>query len=189
MHDALDFWGFVCFFVDATGGGWYKVNKSVFFMKGIDMSNFHYVVNETREQAYERKMNLQKEKARLVRLIYDPEIQKVALSFIKQNRQPVDLEALKLAPFFGKSYWYWQEKICIGTFLIFFLWMVLFFVGSGGSNALRETCLFFMAVGAGALSFFFFSFIYMIAHASSKELAICLIVAEHFKQTQPKNSP
>ena len=110
------------------------------------MSNFHYVVNETREQAYERKMNLQKEKARLVRLIYDPEIQKVALSFIKQNRQPVDLEALKLAPFFGKSYWYWQEKICIGTFLIFFLWMVLFFVGSGGSNALRETCLFFFSL-------------------------------------------
>lgn len=63
------------------------------------MSNFHYVVNETREQAYERKMNLQKEKARLVRLIYDPEIQKVALSFIKQNRQTRRSRSFKTCAF------------------------------------------------------------------------------------------
>lgn len=153
------------------------------------MSNFHYVVNETREQAYERKMRLQSEKARLVRLMKDPKIQEAAMFFIKQNRLPEEDEALYLAPFFGKSYRFWYVETSWTVLAVLLLNVGAFLIGTVAPPFIKETCLFIMAVADGVAFLHFFFGVFMMTQVRNKELAICLLVDSYLKQTQKKNSP
>lgn len=153
------------------------------------MSEFHYVVNETREQAYERKMRLQTEKARLVRLMKDPKIQEAAMFFIKQNRLPKDDEALYLAPFFGKSYRFWYVEAWWTVLAVLLLNVGAFLIGAVAPPFIKETCLFVMAVADGVAFLHFFFGVFMMTQVRNKELAICLLVDSYLKQTQKKNSP
>lgn len=68
------------------------------------MANFQYVVTETRAQAIDRKMKIQAEKAKLVRLFKDPKVQEIAKDFIKQGRLPEENEVYYLAEFFGDTH-------------------------------------------------------------------------------------
>ena len=144
---------------------------------GDNMAKIQYVVSETLEQAAKRRANWQKERAILVRLMNDPQVQEVADYFLKLGRIPEERESFKYLKVFGKTYEDFQFKAAKKIVRLLQAFVAIFLVGNFLEDELsKEICLCLIAFAYWGL-FFLFCLSRIINKKMRRcEVAVCLLV-------------
>lgn len=153
------------------------------------MAKVQYVVNETIEQAAKRERDWQKEKAILLRLMDDPQVQEIADHFVKLGRFPEEREVFYYVKLFGMNYKDWSMKQFKITIRLLQAVALLLLIGNLFLPQAKEECLVGVAVVCWGFSTKILFKELLSKRLNRIEMAVCLLVKERFTQTPPTSRP